>query len=92
MKDWRLQGQEKYLKEKILTKKQYHPYSKEWDHDHCEFCGRKFSLNLGDLHEGYTTLDHYHWICEECFNDFKNDFAWVIIDGGIEREENHEKF
>ena len=77
--DWRLQGQEKYLKGVALTKKQYMPYRKGWDHDHCEFCGRKFTKNLPDtLQIGYSTNDNYHWVCEDCFNDFKKQFEWRV--------------
>ena len=78
MEDWRLQGQEKYLKGVILAKKQYQPYRQDWDHDHCEFCGAKFSL--GDsvsLQIGYATIDNYYWVCESCFKDFKNLFGWI---------------
>jgi hypothetical protein len=49
------------------------------DHDHCEFCGKKFSESPEDLHFGYTTLDDYYWICEPCFNDFEQMFEWKVI-------------
>jgi len=76
--DWRRQGQEKYLKGVKLMFRDYHPYRIGWDHDHCEFCGAKFSLNEGDLKKGYSTEDGYHWICSRCFNDFKNEFCWQV--------------
>lgn len=78
--DWRRQGQEKYLKGVELVFKDYQPYRKEWDHDHCEFCGDKFSLNEGDLKMGYSTKDGYRWICKDCFNDFKEEFDWKITE------------
>ena len=31
------------------------------------------------LHEGYCTLDEYHWIGDKCFNDFKELFEWRIV-------------
>jgi hypothetical protein len=31
------------------------------------------------LHEGYCTLDDYHWICSECFHDFKELFGWRVV-------------
>lgn len=77
--DWRRQGQEEYLKEKTLIKRKYHPYREGWDHDHCEFCGDKFSLDEVDLHIGYSTVNGYHWICERCFVDFKDEFNWKLI-------------
>ena len=79
--DWRLQGQGKYLKYKKLIRKKYVKASNTWDHDHCEFCGDKFSESgEDDLRLGYTTLDGYHWICNTCFHDFKKIFAWKLID------------
>ncbi|MDL2283276.1 hypothetical protein LJB94_02020, partial [Odoribacter sp. OttesenSCG-928-G04] len=69
--DWRRQGQEQYLLEVSLLFRDYYPCRSGWDHDHCEFCGIKFSLNENDLNTGYSTEDAYHWICEQCYNDFK---------------------
>ena len=79
MNDWRLQGQEKYLKGLPLVKKRYEKYRDGWDHDHCEFCWRKFSERAEDLNVGYATDDNYHWICEQCFIDFNNMFQWKVL-------------
>ena len=78
MSDWRLQGQEKFLKGVKLIRQVYRPDRPGWEHDHCEFCSRKFSLAEGDLHEGYATSDRYHWICERCYQDFKEGFGWTL--------------
>lgn len=80
MTDWRLQGQERFLHGVSLTQRTYSKYRADWDHDHCEFCGAKFSENSGDLSEGYSTTDGYHWICEPCFRDFKERFKWTVIE------------
>jgi hypothetical protein len=77
--DWRLTNQESYLKNKELTYAHYKPYSPKWDHDHCVFCNDTFSEYEPDLHEGYCTLDNYHWICSNCFNDFKDMFNWKVV-------------
>lgn len=75
--DWRLQGQEKYLKDLMLFHRNYEPCRAGWDHDHCEFCGAKFWLiEDGVLKSGYATGDNYHWICEPCFADFREMFSW----------------
>jgi formylmethanofuran dehydrogenase subunit E len=75
--DWRLQGQEDYLQGVKLVKQKYSPQNPENDHDHCEFCGEKFMVNHPNtLSEGYSTEDRYRWVCEACYNDFKNDFDW----------------
>ncbi|MBL7799858.1 MAG: hypothetical protein JNL95_03955 [Chitinophagales bacterium] len=78
--DWRLMGQEGYLKGVTLKYDQYRQYSEDWDHDHCEFCGEKFTFdeNPENLHEGYSTLDEYTWICNNCFDDFRLMFEWKV--------------
>lgn len=79
--DWRLTGQEKYLKGVTLYWKQYTRRSESWEHDHCEFCWAKFMVeDYPDvLHEGYTTEDEYRWICKQCFEDFMDIFGLKII-------------
>ena len=78
--DWRRQGQERYLSGARLIRQPYRPYRQGWDHDHCEFCGAKFSLDKSDLKEGYSTEDGYHWICTRCFQDFKEELGWRVED------------
>jgi len=75
--DWRLMGQEKYLNKVDLMYAIYNESNTK--HDHCEFCFAKFSSDSEDLHEGYCTLDKYRWICEDCYNDFKEMFQWKVI-------------
>jgi len=72
--DWRLQGQEKYLLGAKLKLCEF-----DGEHDHCSFCWEKFSKNDNDLKNGYCTLDNYHWICQKCFNDFKDMFNWYAV-------------
>ena len=74
--DWRLQGQENFLMGAALSRRKYAKYRPGWEHDHCEFCNRKFSEQLGDIMEGYATVDGYHWVCDECFAEFKDRFRW----------------
>ncbi len=77
--DWRLQGQENYLKGVSLTFKTYSKYREGWDHDHCEFCQAKFMEKNSDaLHEGYTTKDDYYWVCTNCFEDFNEMLEWKV--------------
>jgi hypothetical protein len=40
--DWRLQGQETYLRGAIWVRKRYRVRSHSWEHDHCSFCWAKF--------------------------------------------------
>ena len=74
--DWRRLGQERYLLGARLSLRPYVQYRDSWDHDHCSFCGRKFSNSVGDLHDGYVTDDRMHWVCSECFEDFRDEFGW----------------
>lgn len=79
--DWRLQGQQKFLKGIPLWWKEYARHGESREHDHCEFCWAKF---MGEgypdvLHEGYATEDNERWICEPCFEDFKDLFDWEVI-------------
>ncbi len=78
MKDWRLQGQERFLRGVLLRFEKYKPFRPGWEHDHCEFCGRKFAIEGGDFDEGYVATDNDHWICEQCFPDFRDSFGWVL--------------
>lgn len=82
--NWRLTGQERYLIGLSLVHKKYRRYlqNSEWDHDHCAFCWAKFMVeDCPDvLHRGYATTDEYHWICEKCFEDFKEKFDWKVVE------------
>ena len=74
--DWRLMNQENYLKGKELYYINYNMVE-EHDHDHCAFCMEKF---YSTKQKGYCTTDYYHWICEKCYEDFKDIFNWVVIE------------
>jgi hypothetical protein len=78
--DWRLRDQTKYLQNAVVLWKAYKPSRESWSHDHCEFCWRKFveGEGPGDLHRGYCTEDEYHWICPQCFEDFKEMFGLTV--------------
>jgi hypothetical protein len=79
--DWRLTGQERYLRGAALVWKPYHTRSETWEHDHCSFCWAKFmDPNFSDaarrfieehpdvLTEGYTTTAE---------NERGADYHWV---------------
>lgn len=78
--DWRLQGQERYLAAAVLFRAKWTRPRQSWDHDHCAFCWAKFmEEDLPDvLHDGYTTADQRHWICPQCFEDFRERFQWSL--------------
>ncbi len=79
--DWRLQGQERYLKGAEVTYRKYRRTSESWDHDHCEFCQAKFMETPDDPDvktDGYATADEDRWICSTCLADFMERFTFVI--------------
>lgn len=76
--DWRLMRQESYLMGKQLLHRPWEQLSPNWDHDNCEFCDKKFE---SPANIGYCTIEQKHWICEECFHDFKEMFQWNISSG-----------
>lgn len=83
--DWRLHGQERYLKGIVLRWKNYNRPGPSWIHGHCEFCWVEIN-GFGDpkyLHEGYTTEDEYRWICKDCYEDFKELIEWKLEDSSV---------
>lgn len=82
VEDWRMMGQEDYLKGVTLSWSKYTAYTETWTHDHCEFCGAEFieEDQPGTFQFGYTTEDRYRWICEQCFGDFKDRFEWKVVE------------
>jgi hypothetical protein len=78
--DWRLSRPRKYLQGIELQWEKFIPYREEYDSDHCEFCWAKFmdAVHPDFLREGYTTPNHYYWICKNCFEDFRDLFQWKV--------------
>jgi hypothetical protein len=78
--DWRLLGQERYMTGLTLFRRTWRQTRADLDHDHCEFCGAKFSASedIDVLHEGWTTHDEYRWVCDPCFRDFRDRFQWRV--------------
>jgi hypothetical protein len=83
--DWRLTDQEKDLSGVQLFFRTWTQTRPDWDHDHCQFCWTRFgseelkATQSGIepvLRVGWTTANDYHWICETCFEDFRERFKW----------------
>lgn len=77
--DWRRQGQEKFLLGLTFCFQEFKSGRNSSDHEHCEFCQTKISPNEDDLQKGFTTMDGYHWVCPDCFRDFKSEFSWQLL-------------
>jgi hypothetical protein len=88
--DWRLIGQERFLHGATFVHKPYRAWSATWEHDHCDFCTRKFVEDASGHSEdvataGYAALgrgpdgrDDYYWVCDDCFADFRGRFDWKL--------------
>lgn len=64
----------------VLTRRKYTPYSADWDHDHCDICGRKIMEKSGpdvDV-EGYSTDDSYNWFCLSCVSKYGAHATWAL--------------
>ncbi len=46
-------------------------------HAHCQFCWQKFTTDMDA--ECYCTPDYRHWICHDCFEEFKDTFNFTIL-------------
>ena len=81
--DWRLVGQEKFMTRARLAWRAYVSPRRDWDHDHCEFCGMKFMEppQPGTLQEGYFMAEGKRWVCLQCCLDFKARFGWTTSGG-----------
>jgi hypothetical protein len=81
--DWRLMAQERFLQGRELRLTAWFSSRPGWDHDHCEFCAAKIwdrPAGENEYRRGYVTDDdNYHWVCEPCFADFRERFAWRVV-------------
>lgn len=74
MADWRLRGQEAHMKGATLHFEHFLPMSEREEQTHCNFCWKRIS----ELKEGYHTKDGRHWVCAECFADFRELLEWKV--------------
>ncbi len=77
--DWRILYQGEYLKNKTFYFHVFEPKGNN-DHEHCQFCTEKFGVDYTKA--GYSTMDDCYWVCEECFEDFKEMFSFKIFEEG----------
>lgn len=68
--------QKEYLRDKRLQLREFVCNSDQ--HEHCEICWARFGMHPEDLHFGYYESHSKSWICNTCYNDFKDLFKWVI--------------
>ena len=76
MDDWRLTGQDAYMRKVNLRKianSELRKKDETW-HEHCEFCMCKITKDFSD--DCYSTEDEYRWVCLKCYSDFKEIFDW----------------
>ena len=82
--DWRVSFAA-HLKGRSFRWKKYYLWSGDWKHDHCAACWATFSLEPGDLAEGWAVCEEdphgrdYHWVCRRCFEDLQEAMGWKVI-------------
>ncbi len=80
--DWRLMGQERWLRGVTIKRADWSPRNDRTDHDHCAFCTKRIAAPDSGYDDaictGYCTLELYHWVCPQCFNDFRDRFQWTL--------------
>lgn len=92
--DWRLTPEKERFRGAVFVRREWYPPKPSWDHDHCEFCWKKFAeADLADpeptVQAGYTTAGPigrppeerepaYHWVCDDCFEDFREQFEFQL--------------
>ena len=86
--DWRLMGQERFLASAEFRRAEWSPHNEGWDHDHGAFCQSEFAAAKSehvDFTSGYVTTDgKYEWVCEPCFDDFKDRFGFTTASASNE--------
>ncbi len=64
----------KFIYKKFCAKKENR------SHTHCEFCWHKFMENCNGVKDcsahGFCSMDGRYWVCEQCFNDFREMLSW----------------
>ena len=71
--DSRITNQDKYLHGRTMKKYTFEKQG-NWDHEHCAFC---WTTIIPGMQE-HTTEDGAYWVCETCFEDFKDKFGWKL--------------
>ncbi len=84
--DWRIMGQEGYLKKRTVFHKKFNVLTTPIGYRQCEFCYSIFSDEPGKLKHGYHEPISDSWICEDCFQDFKDMFQWTVEEDVDDRD------
>ena len=78
MEDWRLTNQQEYLYKKKFKYCNILNIPNK-DHEHCEFCWAKIGKYDDCIQNAYADENFYYWICQKCFDDFKELFKLDIV-------------
>lgn len=78
--DWRLSNNVEFLKKAYINPTDGEEICRHAPHlKRCEFCLEPVQDNLHQW--WFVPTDLSCCICEECYNDFKEDFEWKKLDG-----------
>ena len=73
-------GQDKYMKNIAFTRMTLEESEYEAFFEHCEFCYAVISELPMCRHVGYYTGKYTYWVCEDCFDRFKEEYNWQMVD------------
>ena len=76
--DWRIMNQEIYLQNKQLQHRRFDRSLCVDEHEQCDFCWALFDKDKDNPLYAYYVPDEKVWICEKCYNDFKDYFVWTV--------------
>lgn len=79
--DWRVMGQEGYLKGKTLVHRHFDRSICREDFLQCEFCWKSLEDAAGKGVLCFFEPLQKLWVCETCFEDFKAHFDWTVVEG-----------
>lgn len=80
--DWRLIGKENNYPNHDYSERNVDDYIKDNVEDeknwkvYCRYCGKEFNSKSGGMFNTDQHNNATHFICEECFEDFKKEFHW----------------
>lgn len=80
--DWRLETREEEWMHGAVLERRTFTATPESDHAHCCLCWDKFMEPPHEaLREGYlyAAPPWQEWVCELCFRDFEDHFAWTAV-------------
>lgn len=78
MNIWCVEEADNNMRNHVLLKVKFSDRLTETEHEYCEFCMARFGNVNKDFKEGYRTQNYYYWVCEDCFDEYKEEYHWTV--------------